>query len=57
MTKKPKPVATKPPRNPHAKALRSGAFKPKVVKARDPEARKPRHRKPIVEVAEEEDRS
>jgi hypothetical protein len=57
MTKKRKPVAAKPPRNPHAKALRSGAFKPKVVKARDPEARKPRHRKPLVEVAEEEDRS
>jgi len=57
MTKKRKPVAGKPPRNPHAKALRSGAFKPKVLKPKDPAARKPRYRKPLVEVTEEEDRS
>ena len=48
MRKKRKPIVTaKPPRNPYAKVLGLGPFKPKVAKARDAYVRKPRHRKPL----------
>jgi hypothetical protein len=48
MTKKRKPVRTvKPPRNPYAKVLGLGPFKPKMAKSKDAYVRKPRHRKPL----------
>jgi hypothetical protein len=40
-------VKAKPPRNPYAKALGLGPFKPKVAKKKDAYVRKPRHRKPL----------
>ena len=39
--------AAKPPRNPYAKLLGLGPFKPKVAKKKDAYVRKPRHRKPL----------
>ena len=46
MRRKRKPAATaRPPRNPYAKALGGGLFKPKVVKNKDAYVRKTRHRK------------
>ena len=51
MAKKQKRVVTvkalKPPRNPYAKLLGLGPFKPKVAKKKDAYVRKPRHRKPL----------
>jgi len=47
MKKKRKALVAKPPRNPHARVLGRGLFKPKVVKDLDAYARRPRHRKPI----------
>jgi len=51
MAKKPKRTVTvklkKPPRNPYAKVLGLGPFKPKVAKAKDAYVRKPRYRKPL----------
>ena len=45
-----KKVRAKPPppkpRNPEARALRAGAFKPKVERSKDAYQRKPKHRKP-----------
>lgn len=38
---------TKPPRNPYARSLGLGPFKPKVAKSKDAYVRKPRHRKPL----------
>ena len=60
MAKKQKRVvavkATKPPRNPYAKLLGLGPFKPKVAKKKDAYVRKPRHRKPLKgEVGGEEE--
>jgi hypothetical protein len=50
--KKPKatkgPRAGKPPRNPHARALGTGLYKPKVVKGKDDYRRKPKHPKPAT---------
>lgn len=48
--RKPKkaPVAGKPPRNPHARALGSGPFKPKTLKRKDEYRRTPKHPKPPV---------
>jgi hypothetical protein len=40
-------VKAKPPRNPYAKVLGLGPFKPKVAKKKDAYVRKPRHRKPL----------
>jgi hypothetical protein len=40
------PRAGKPPRNPHARALGTGLYKPKVVKGKDDYRRKPKHPKP-----------
>jgi hypothetical protein len=40
-------VKAKPPRNPYAKVLGLGPFKPKVAKAKDAYVRKPRYRKPL----------
>ena len=37
----------KPPRNPYAKVLGLGPFKPKVAKPKDAYVRRPRHRKPL----------
>jgi len=53
--KKAKPVRAKGlKRNPHARALRSALFRPKVVKAPDAYVRRPKHRKagPGEETAE-----
>jgi hypothetical protein len=36
----------KPPRNPHARALGTGPYKPKVVKGKDEYRRRPKHPKP-----------
>lgn len=51
MRKKRKPAVTvkvtKPPRNPYAKVLGLGPFKPKVAKAKDAYVRKPRYDKPL----------
>lgn len=48
MRKKRKPTGkAKPPRNPYAKVLGLGPFKPKVAKAKDAYVRKARHRKPL----------
>ena len=44
----------KPPRNPYAKVLGLGPFKPKVAKAKDAYVRKPRHRKPLKHEVEED---
>ncbi|MCB1488617.1 MAG: hypothetical protein KDJ88_14325 [Bauldia sp.] len=45
--KPPKPrQPAKPPRNPHASVLGKGPYKPKVEKARDAYARRPKHQKP-----------
>ena len=46
MKKKRQAPAAKP-RNPHARALGSPLFKPKVVKDPDAYRRRPRHRKPL----------
>ena len=58
MAKKRKPAVTvkvtKPPRNPYAKVLGLGPFKPKVAKAKDAYVRKPRHRKPLKHEVEPE---
>lgn len=35
------------PRNPYARVLGLGPFKPKVAKKKDAYVRKPRHRKPL----------
>ncbi|WP_421724904.1 DUF7230 family protein [Bauldia sp.] len=43
------PAAAKPPRNPHARALGTGPFKPKVEKGKDAYRRKPKHVKPAVD--------
>ncbi|MCP4381707.1 MAG: hypothetical protein GY798_09895 [Hyphomicrobiales bacterium] len=43
------PVAGKPPRNPHARVLGSGPFKPKVVKRKDEYRRLPKHPKLLSE--------
>jgi hypothetical protein len=46
MRKKRKPARPgRPPRNPFAKVLGGGLFKPKVVKRKDAYRRKPRHAK------------
>lgn len=48
MKKKRKPLSTvKPPRNPFAKVLGRGPYKPKVAKSKDAYVRRPRHRKPL----------
>jgi len=48
MRRKRKPAAAaRPPRNPYAKMLGGGLFKPKVVRNKDAYVRKPRHRKAI----------
>jgi hypothetical protein len=54
MAKKPKTPAPKP-RNPHARALRTPPFKPKVAKDPDAYVRRPRHRKPAKTEVESED--
>lgn len=41
------PREGKPPRNPHARALGSALYKPKVVKGKDEYRRKPKHPKPV----------
>ncbi|MCB1496671.1 MAG: hypothetical protein KDJ86_12855 [Bauldia sp.] len=54
--KKPKPPPLprpgKPPRNPHAKVLGKGPYKPKVEKGRDAYIRRPKHPRPAVEEGE-----
>ena len=60
MVKKRKRVVTakvtKPPRNPYAKVLGLGPFKPKVAAKKDAYVRKARHRKPLKgEVGGEEE--
>jgi len=40
------PKAGKPPRNPHARVLGTGPYRPKVVKGKDEYRRKPKHPKP-----------
>jgi hypothetical protein len=45
MKKKRPPPPPKPPRNPHAKVLGRGPFKPRVEKDPDAYVRRPRHRK------------
>ena len=47
MKKKRKVPVAKPPRNPHARVLGQGPFKPKVEKAPDAYVRRQRHRKPL----------
>jgi hypothetical protein len=37
------PKVGKPPRNPHARALRGPLYKPKVVKGKDEYRRTPKH--------------
>ncbi|HET7717509.1 MAG TPA: hypothetical protein VFK86_17945 [Bauldia sp.] len=48
------PRAAKPPRNPYARVLRAGPFKPKVAKLKDAYIRRPRHRKPLKNETEGE---
>jgi len=55
MKKKRKPLPPKAPRNPHAKVLGRGPFKPKVEKDPDAYVRRPRHRKPLGKGPEESD--
>lgn len=47
MKKKRITLPAKAPRNPHAKVLGRGPFKPKVEKDPDAYVRRPRHRKPM----------
>lgn len=54
MKKKRKAPAAKP-RNPHARVLGSGPFKPKVMKDPDAYMRRPRHRKPLKDESDGED--
>ena len=54
MKKKRKVPAAKP-RNPHARVLGTGPFKPKVMKDPDAYVRRPRHRKPVKNETDRED--
>jgi hypothetical protein len=56
MKKKRPPAPPKPPRNPHARVLGRGLFKPKVEKDTDAYVRRPRHRKPVENPGDEGDR-
>ncbi|HMN87654.1 MAG TPA: hypothetical protein PKA74_16950 [Bauldia sp.] len=43
---KDRPRRAKPPRNPHARALGSGAFRQKVERKKGAYVRRPKHRRP-----------